>query len=569
MKSILVLLFLLFAHLATGQDKAHRIDSLLQAMHQEGKLNGCVLVAEKGHILYNKSFGYADEAKKRKLDENSIFELASVSKQFTAMAIVILKEKGKLGFDDKLSKHIPELAAYENITLRQMLNHTSGLPDYVFNLDSLFDKSKISTNHDLVNIFQKHKPALLFKPGTKWAYSNTGYDLLAVVVERASGMLFGDFLRKAIFKPLKMNNTFVYSRRLAPKQLDNYAYGYTYSEQSKKYVLPDEEEYSRFVVWLDGIAGAGGISSTVMDLLKWDRALYKHKLVSAESMKSVFSDPGVSKAISERYGFGWFLESFADLGKIVNHSGGWPGYRTFIDRHIDKDKTIIVLLNHDDGLIPLQGIRRILADKPFFDPAKAKPVSDSILSRYAGVYKVENVFVSIEKKEDGYYLFQENAYYKMYFSSDVDFFNMEHPSEKHFVTDASGRVSGYQRFYFGTALPMAHKIVKPDTIVADEQFFNFAGWHFLEQKKFEKAIRYLKRGLELYPDALLIQGNLAHGYLFNNDYEAASTIYKKHIGEEIVQGFAWTDMIRQDFMHFKKLGFDPEWMDKMLNELKL
>ncbi|MDX1911817.1 MAG: serine hydrolase [Saprospiraceae bacterium] len=558
----------LLAHFVFGQGKVQRIDSLLNALYAEGKINGNVLVAEKGVIVYNKSFGLADETTRKKLDENSIFELASVSKQFTAMAIVILAEKGKLGIDDKISQYIPELAFYGNITIRNLLNHTSGIPDYMIYRNLFFDKSKIATNQDVVAMLVKHKPALQFEPGTQWTYSNTGYDLLALIVEKVSGMTFGDYLHKAIFKPLKMNRTFVYSRRLAPRKIDNYAYGYVYAQRLGKYVLPEEEDTASFAVWMDGIVGAGAVNSTVMDLLKWDRALYTNKLVSPKSMKAIFADPGVTNEWTERYGFGWFLEEFADLGNIVNHSGGWPGYRTFIDRHIDKDKTIIVLMNHDDALIPLQALRSVLADKPLFDPGAAKTIPDSILSQYAGPYRVGNVFADIVKQEDGYYLFQEGAYYKMHFTSDIDFFNVEFPSEKQFVRDPAGAVTGYQRFYFGTRLPMVQKITRVDTLTNDANFFNTAGWHFLECKKFDEAIRYLERGMELHPSDLLIQGNLAHSYLFNNDYEMAIKIYKKHPGAEIGQGFFWEDMIRQDFAHFHGLNFDKELMDRVLAELK-
>lgn len=561
--------FILLAQIVFGQDKTQRIDSVLNALHRAGKLNGNVLVAEKGNIVYNKSFGFADEAKKKKLDKNSIFELASVSKPFTAMAIVILAEKGKLSIDDKVSQHIPELAFYGNITLRNLLNHTSGIPDYMIFADTYFDKTKIATNQDLLTILEKHKPALQFEPGTRWAYSNTGYDLLALIVERVSGMSFGDYLRKAIFKPLKMNNTFVYARRLAPRKIDNYAYGYSYSERLGKHVLPEEQDGSSFAVWLDGLAGAGSVNSTVMDLLKWDRALYTNKLISPEGMKAVFADPGVTKTQSERYGLGWFLEEFADLGHIVNHSGGWPGYRTFLDRHIDQDKTIIVLLNHEDGLIPLQPLRRILANKPFLDPKSAKTIPDDILSQYLGAYRVGSVFSNVVKQEDGYFLYQEGGYYKMYFTSEFDFFNVEFPSEKRFFRDATGRVAGYDRFYFGTQFPRVQKITQVDTLVAEARFFNEAGWHFLERKLFDEAIRYFERGLALHPDDLLIQGNLAHAYLFRKDYAMAIDIYKKHLGAEIQQGFYWADMIRQDFDHFKRLNFEPSLMDKVLAELKL
>lgn len=205
--------------------------------------------------------GFANESTKEKLNENSIFELASVSKQFTAMAIVILKEKGKLNYDDKMSKFIPELSNYNHITIRNLLNHTGGLPDY-------------------------------------WEYSNTGYALLASIIENVSGMSYGDYLNKVIFKPLKMNNTFVYTRRYTPQKISNYAYGYVYSDSLKKYFLPDDLDETKIVVWLDGIVGDGTVNSTVNDLLKWDRALYKDQLVSKESKKEIFTSSELNDSTS-------------------------------------------------------------------------------------------------------------------------------------------------------------------------------------------------------------------------------------------------------------------------------
>ena len=147
------ILFLVIAQLTFGQNKVQKIDSFLNSFSKEQKLNGNILIAEKGKVIYKKSFGLSNESTKEKLNENSIFELASVSKQFTAMAIVILKEKGKLHYDDTVSKYIPELSKYNNITIRNLLNHTSGLPDYSELLDSVFDKSKIATNKDVITLF--------------------------------------------------------------------------------------------------------------------------------------------------------------------------------------------------------------------------------------------------------------------------------------------------------------------------------------------------------------------------------------------------------------------------------
>jgi CubicO group peptidase (beta-lactamase class C family) len=301
MKLITIIALLFISQIASGQDKVQKIDSFLTSFYNSGYFNGNVLVAEKGKVIYKKSFGFSNETTKEKLNDNSVFELASVSKQFTAMAIVLLKEKGKLDYEDKISKYIPELSSYSTITIRNLLNHTGGLPDYMEVMDSTFDKNNIATNHDIISTFARLKPQVLFEPNTKWEYSNTGYALLASIIEKVSGMSYGDYLSKAIFKPLKMTNTFVYRRRYEPKIISNYAYGYVYSDSLKKYFLPDDLNETKHVVWLDGIVGDGCVNSTIMDLLKWDRALYADKLISKESKKEIFT----SSELNDKTKTGW------------------------------------------------------------------------------------------------------------------------------------------------------------------------------------------------------------------------------------------------------------------------
>ncbi len=181
----------------------------------------------------------------RPLDENSVFELASCSKQFTAMAIALLQHQGKLSVTDDFTKYIPELSCYKGITIKDLVYHISGLPDYMAQ-DSMWiewDEHKIATNGDVIALLAKYKPAVLFGPGTRHEYSNTGYMLLATIVERASGLSFGDYLDKHIFKPLKMSHSLVYSRRYAPRKITNYAYGYVTDDSLQKLVLPDSYSY--------------------------------------------------------------------------------------------------------------------------------------------------------------------------------------------------------------------------------------------------------------------------------------------------------------------------------------
>lgn len=354
------LFLLLFSQVTFGQNKVNQIDSLFSTLSKQDKFSGSILIAEKGIPIYSKSFGFSNENTKTKLNENSIFELASVSKQFTAMGIAILVQKRKINFSDPIVKYIPELSVYNNVTIRHLLNHTSGLPEYEKIMDSLFDKSKIATNMDIIALFQKYKPKVLFEPNTQWKYSNTGYAILASIIERVAGKSYGDFLKQEIFEPLKMSRTFVYTRRYKPQKVDNYAFGYIYSDSLKKFILPDSLRQTNFVIWLDGIVGDGCVNSTVNDLLKWDRSLYTTKLVSNNILEEIFEGAILKDDTNTNYGFGWGIKIDNVYGKIVSHSGGWPGYRTLIERHVDRDKTFIILQNHEPASNVIADLRKLL-----------------------------------------------------------------------------------------------------------------------------------------------------------------------------------------------------------------
>ncbi len=199
-------------------------------------------------------------------------------------------------------------------------------------------------------------------------------------------MSYGDYLNKVIFKPLDMTNTSVYRRRYAPKKIANYAFGHVYSDSLKKYFLPDDLEETKMVIWLDGIVGDGTVNSSVIDLLKWDRALYTDKLISKESKSEIFTPSELNDKTKTDYGFGWFIEDNGVYGNIVKHTGGWPGYMTLFDRHIQNDKTIIVLLNYikNDSYIPIADLRRMLYN---IEPMKFIELANEEKEKFAGDYK--------------------------------------------------------------------------------------------------------------------------------------------------------------------------------------
>ncbi|HMG89164.1 MAG TPA: serine hydrolase domain-containing protein [Chryseolinea sp.] len=320
---------------------APKMDSLMNNLPD---FSGVILVATDGKVRYHKAFGFKDYEKRSPLDTANIFELASVSKQFTAMVIMILKEEGKLDYDDSLSSYIPGLP-YKGITIRHLLTHTSGLPDYQDVMDQHWDKTKVASNDDNISYLIKYHPGILSPPGDKYEYSNTGYMLLASVAEKASGTDFIEFCRQRIFTPLRMQSTDIRTRD-EKKNIANFAPGYIYVEDKHRYVAADSFPEFNYTIWLGDRKGPGRISSTSSDLLKWDRALYTENLVKQTTLNEAFSPMKLTSGSLSNYGFGWEIVPPADNGRIVLHTGDNPGYKTAIIRYVDSNKTIIVLSNN-------------------------------------------------------------------------------------------------------------------------------------------------------------------------------------------------------------------------------
>jgi CubicO group peptidase (beta-lactamase class C family) len=234
---------------------------------------------------------------------------------------------------------------YKGITIRHLLNHTSGLPDYQQLMDEKWDKSKVATNGDILLYLKKFHPVSLFKPGEKYDYSNTGYVLLGSIVEKVSGKDFVQFCLERIFFPLGMTSTNIRTKK-EKDSIANFALGYIFVPEKNKYVRADSFPSSNYTIWLGGRKGPGRISSTTSDLLKWDRALYTDKLVNAQTINEIFSPAKLNDGSFSNYGFGWMLRSDSLLGKVVYHTGDNPGYKTEILRYIDQNKTVIVLCNN-------------------------------------------------------------------------------------------------------------------------------------------------------------------------------------------------------------------------------
>lgn len=329
---------------------AAQMDSL---MTQHSRFSGVVLLATQGTPRYFKAFGFRNYDQQIPMDTSDLFELASVSKQFTAMTTMMLHEKHHLGYDEPMANYLPELP-YPGITIRQLLNHTSGLPDYQAVMDEHWDKSKVAGNNDIIEYLIQYHPPSLFSPGEAYKYSNTGYVMLGSITEKISGEDFVRFCQQRIFDPLKMSSTAIRSNQ-EKEQLSNLAYGYIYVPEKNRYVRADSFPSSNYTIWLGARKGPGRVSSTARDLLRWDQALYGDALVSQTTLQDAFMPAVLKNDSLSYYGFGWNIEDGSPLGKVVWHDGDNPGYKTLIVRYLDHQATLILLSNN--AYDQLEGIR--------------------------------------------------------------------------------------------------------------------------------------------------------------------------------------------------------------------
>jgi N-acyl-D-aspartate/D-glutamate deacylase/CubicO group peptidase (beta-lactamase class C family) len=325
----LFLAFMLFRPAGSTAQTVQLLDSALNSLYERQLFNGTVLYAERGKVRYKKAFGVANSASGELLGTQSAFNLASVAKQFVAMTIMILQEQGKIRYDDAVRKYLPEFP-YAAPTIRHLLTHTSGLPEY-FDLATRHTGTLDTLdNKDILELLIQHKPDLDFTPGERWQYSNTGYVLLPLIVEQVSGQPFEVFFQQRIAVPLELKNTRVYHLKLEG-QPEGRVYGFRRFEGN-----PIAADLGRF----DGTDGDGNIYSSVEDLLRWDQALHSEKLVRKATMQEALAPVRLNDGSAYPYGFGWAI---GDSGATFSHTGGWAGFRNLIIRSADNSRTLILL----------------------------------------------------------------------------------------------------------------------------------------------------------------------------------------------------------------------------------
>ena len=356
-------------------DKKIMLENLVREAHEKGLFNGTWLYAEHSEIISKGAVGFRDPEDRLLMLEDSIFDLASVSKQFTAAAIVLLVRKGLVGLEDEITKYFPGLP-YPGVTVRQLLTHTGGVPDYFDDINWLIGiwekEGRIPDNNDVLRFLCEGASEPYFAPGAGFEYSNSDYCLLALIVERVSGVPFEDFMRKNVFEPAGMNSTAVCHVRRDGWPSDRFVRSLVLEDG--EYILPDNSKNDSDVIPEDGTSGEGNVYSNIFDLLAWDRALREETVLTREEQQLMYTPVKLNNGevfADERgagYGFGWEIRNDGELGLVVAHDGWHKGAYAQYERFVDADRLLILLYCRDPedshaGEAFLEGIREIIRGK--------------------------------------------------------------------------------------------------------------------------------------------------------------------------------------------------------------
>ncbi len=335
-------------------------NDLNHALNKKKKFgfNGALLVGWDNEIIYEGYVGYEDYANGDSINPHTKFQTGSVSKQFTAVAILQLYANGQLNLEDSISKFFPNLP-YQGFTIHQLLVHRSGLSNYIYFIDKIVeDKGRTYTNEDIIRLWIAHSPLPYYSPNRRFDYSNSGYMLLASVIEKVSGMSYPAYMQKNIFEPLGMDDTFVYiagQNDTVPHLAEGYKYHWRIVTEA----------------YLNGTYGDKGIYSTARDLFKWDQGLYNETILPSDTLKKAFQPMGKPKHYKHNYGYGWRIFDYKGR-KIYYHAGWWQGFKSLLIRVPEYKLSIIVFKNIKTGaMFSRHELLRMVIDRYLAAPLEA------------------------------------------------------------------------------------------------------------------------------------------------------------------------------------------------------
>lgn len=451
-KYLIAFLLLAISCVSVGQTQEEKLNDVLQTYARLNSFNGCALVYHKGQLLLNRGYGYQDVADKKNNYTHTIFQLGSVTKQFTAAIILQLQQEGKLKLTDKLSRFFPSFPKGDSITLHHLLSHTSGI--YNYTNDSRFMDTGLTRSHNkafMLSLFE-NKP-FSFSPGSDMQYSNSGYLLLGYIIEQVTGNSFESEVRKRIFQPLRMvSSGFDY------KNLQH-------SAKATGYMRLTENTGNVAVIVDSTVSFAGGsIYSTTADLLQWHLALLNNKIISQRSKETAFTP------YKNKFGYGWVTGSFAGK-KAVFHNGSIPGFTANIYR-IEEDNTCIILLNNiANGKIDTitKHLLCVLYNKPFTLPEIRQEISmdAALLKTYTGSFAFSENFIMNIFMRDNHLFAQragENEKFELFAWKKHRFFLKAFEAELHFKENHNGLIDTVALLQGGKTMTAPRIATKTDPL---------------------------------------------------------------------------------------------------------
>ncbi|MEM6846287.1 MAG: serine hydrolase domain-containing protein [Bacteroidota bacterium] len=309
---------------------SQQLDTLFQSYVDTSGFSGNILVADSSGIVYSSAVGYQNASQQISMQPNTAFYLASLSKHIHAMGILYLVDQGTLSLDDTLTQYLPDMPAADHITIRQLLTHTHGIPDY-YNFMESFPPGL--TNIEVLGAIRE-VDSLLFEPGTQFSYGNSGYTLLTTIATQVSGQRYADFMQETFFDPIGMTHTVIFDEKA--DSIPNRAVAVNAQGEADNYQFRT--------------VGGGGIFSTAEDLYKWDRALNGNQFIRPETLQQAYSPVQLSDGSTHPYGFGWFTNE--QNPNFVYHTGELNGFRNYLGRWLDEQKLVIMLSNNQREASP-------------------------------------------------------------------------------------------------------------------------------------------------------------------------------------------------------------------------
>jgi CubicO group peptidase (beta-lactamase class C family) len=536
----------------------------------EYKVKGVsIAVIQNYKLLWAKGYGVADEKEKLPVTEKTLFNIASTSKSINSMGVLKLAQDKKLDLTADINKYLTSwkfpydsVSKGKKITTLNLLSHTGGLsnnsPSYYFN-------ETIPTLIQELNGTPPSKASpvrSVMEPDIEAEYSNPGVGITQLLVNDITKLPYDKYIYETIFKPLGMNDSYYTQESLnIHKQILATGYKEGVEVPGKRVFEPN--------------LSAGGVWTTPTDFCKFICELQlsysgKSNKVLSQKMATKMLTPYMNKTA-----LGAFISEIGGT-KYFGHGGDVPGFTSDYYATLEGGNGVVVFVNayHAREFIYeiFNSVATVYKWKGFYKPIMKNEIAvpDNTLTKYTGTYLFDGLLVTILKKDKNYYYVSKGTYSKLHFTTEKNFYNTEFSSEKTLLTDASGNVTGFLRYQNSDTLTTAIKVTNIDTLNTADGEMVWAGWHYLENRQYDEAIKYLKRGLTVRPDDQLALENLAHCYLFKNEYEEAIKLYKKYLSKNTGSDLAQDkEMIKQDFVLFKNNGFDKSLMDKVFAELKI